>query len=267
MAIDPVYAKSPFRLTPARFTSDLPPESRCSVSQNPLLPWPQRSAILALANVFALVWVFARVQPPLDDRGRMKRCTLLAAILLVGSAAGAHAQTTSFGVRGGLSLPVGDTRHEIGSGHHVGLSFVHPLDRRRNDIGLDVTYEVLGEKTVATQIFGFPIALREKAVILEAALCFLGRLVPKGAAVTPFIKWGVGLDDVTPDVTLITPSSAVHTSESHVWASVLGGVGVSTRTDATAGLCIEGLFHQIESDNKSIDFVTVALTCWRGSGR
>jgi len=189
------------------------------------------------------------------------RTLLLAAIVLLGGAAIAHAASGSVGIHAGLSAPSGDLARAVGDGFHVGFSVAYPLDSR-SGIGFDAHYHVLAEKTSVVRVLGFPISLREKANILEAALSVRAVLAPKGTRVAPYLKGGFGVDHVAADAILTSQTSSIRTTESHLWPGLLGGVGVSMRLGDATGLSLEGLFHQIVSDNGPTDLYTVALSYW-----
>jgi hypothetical protein len=106
---------------------------------------------------------------------------------------------------------------------------------------------------------GVPITTREKANILEAAFYLRIVLGPQSARMAPYLKGGVGLEHVEPDLTIISQYSSIRTTESHLWGGFLGGIGLSMKLADTSGLRLEVLFHRIQSEDDPGDLVTVGI--------
>jgi len=195
-----------------------------------------------------------------------ERFLLLAVALLLAGEHRVHAAAGSFGVGAGLSLPTADLGRGVGKGPYFSISWSYPLSSHEQ-IGVDGNCTLLTKKTQSTQFVGFPVTGREKATIVEAVPYLRVLLAPR-LRVVPYFKAGVGINYVKPDLTLATAYGSIRTTQSHIWAGELVGLGVATRVGKTRAVCVEGLFHQILStDGLSDEFFTVAIMYWFGSGR
>lgn len=101
---------------------------------------------------------------------------------------------------------------------------------RHSAVGLEANYHVLSEKTSVAQALGFPLIVREKANILEVALHFSLLIVPS-AKVSPYVKFGFGMDHVNPDATIATQYGSGRVTDSHLWLGLLGGSGSYAGTE------------------------------------
>jgi Outer membrane protein beta-barrel domain len=176
-----------------------------------------------------------------------KLAGLMVALLV--SCSGQAYASVILGLHGGLSAPSGDLSHSAGNGWNAGGALLVPIDAR-NAAGFEVGYEALAARTTSTYFF-VPITVREKVNILDASLFVRAILLPKRYSVAPYLKFGLGIDNVMPDVTIATPAQTSHASDSHVWGAFHAGAGVTVPVNRATQLYVEGLYHAIESNDQS----------------
>lgn len=157
----------------------------------------------------------------------------------------------------GLSVPTGDLSSSLDNGFYVGVSGDHMVNAN-TAIGVDASYHVLGEGGVS-QVAGLPITITENASILEAMLYGRSILLRKDTPISPYLKWGFGVDYVMAEATYFSQFvSSFRSSGAHAWLGLLGGLGVSIRLNDMNAVRVEGQFHYIESDHAT-EMVTVGI--------
>jgi hypothetical protein len=183
---------------------------------------------------------------------------LLSALLVTIGTDVACAGRLYFGVRGGLGLPIDELKHEIGPGPLFGISLEDSVDQHfRFEVGGDYLY--LGEKRNVQSVFGFPVTIRERAQVAEGTLNVRAIVAPPSAPVRPYIKAGVGFAYLHGDGSIESGGSVLPFSDSHLWTAIRAGAGLEIPLSHTADLCVEGLFHEIETDPKAGRLFTVSI--------
>lgn len=183
--------------------------------------------------------------------------------LALAIATGAHAGMVPLGIRTGVATPTGDAHDVLGNGFFAGVSLVD-LPDSRNGGGLDLTFHHFGGKTFPIVEFD-PLSLTSNMDVMDALVFARIALAPKRMSVFPYLKGGFGYEHLATNVTLNAGSFGSvggSTSESHF--GVMGGLGLSIPTGSRAGLCVEGLYHQVDTGGSSpLGYVTVGLTAWK----
>lgn len=179
---------------------------------------------------------------------------VLATCLLVAVPGAAFAGGPAPGVHGGYSAPTGSAR-TIGDGFHLGFTLGYL--ESGNGFGIDANCHVLSERTTMPMP-GIPILVTQKGLLYEAAFYVRARIAPKHLAVLPYFKGGFGLAHMKPDLTITGPSGSLHSTDSETRPELLAGIGVATNHSGPR-LGIEVLLHQIYSDSRHDDLVTIAL--------
>jgi hypothetical protein len=87
-------------------------------------------------------------------------------------------------------------------------------------------------------------------------------LAPKRAPVAPYLKGGFGLDGVATSGSITSLFGVSQYERTGVWLGLFAGLGVTVHTGRSAGLGLEALFHQVQSEPKRANMITVALEYW-----
>jgi len=193
------------------------------------------------------------------------RIVLVAAIMSLCGALLASAEPRSISVQGGRSTPLGDLADGVLGGAYVGVSANQPIGRQQL-LFLDVNHHVLHEKT--TVLLPGYLAVRQGIRITETAVGFRVMLTPPRVPISPYFKFGVALEFVEPKLVLDTTYQSVYVTDPRFWPGFLAAAGVSVPLGASAGLRLEGMLREIESNPKALDVGTVGLSFWtRFAGR
>jgi hypothetical protein len=181
--------------------------------------------------------------------------------LAIGCAGESNAAPPWVSADAGASAPTGDLARAFGNGFHFGCA-VAMLDGG-NAFGVTINYHMLAKKTLSgTSNADSPLELTQRAGIIEAAPFVRMPLAPKTAPLTPYLKWGFGLEYVTAYVTITAPYYSARPQDSSAQLGLFGGLGVSTPTSHSTGLGVEALFHRIEADTGPADMFSVSLELW-----
>ena len=201
----------------------------------------------------------------------MKSCLARVVFLMMFSTTVAEAASPWVALHAGATSPTGDFSQVAGNGLNVGWA-VAASDSARNAIGVAVNYDALAGKTNTFDILGIAQgALTTTPTIFEVAPFARIALAPRRVPVTPYLKGGFGMDYVVTKSTLAVSSTEPGTTvlgspsssrDTNTWLGLFAGIGLMVPTSRSAGLSIEGLFHQMKTGSTPINSVTIALEYW-----
>ncbi len=182
------------------------------------------------------------------------RALVIAVFVMAFGAMLAHAAPSQgFDIHAGLSAPTGDFSDLVGTGFHGGATYTYKLNEQFG-LGIDANYHMLGEKSMDTEILGFPVTIKEKLSMIQGA-AFAKYFIPmKDAKIAPYLKVGFAYYSMSFKTTLSGSGGSESQTTTESKPGFCGGVGTDIKTFG-----VEALYHQIQTDNKSVNMFTVAL--------
>ena len=187
---------------------------------------------------------------------RMMKAVLLVTALVVSASAAKAAGTMTFGLGGGVTLPLSDLKVNTKLGFNGGVYGDYWL---KDDyaFGVDIAGNFLSGsddfKTIyATTAYPDP---KLKFTIINFGVH--GKWVPpmKDSPVSPWITYGVGMYNSKAKFTGV----AVGTDKSTNKFGFNGGVGLDFKGNASMKPGVDAKYHYVMTDNKATSYITAGV--------
>jgi outer membrane protein W len=187
------------------------------------------------------------------------RALVIAVFVMAFGAMLAHAAPSQgLDIHAGLSSPTGDFSKAAGMGFHGGATYCYKLNEQFG-VGVDANYHMFGEKSTDMEILGYPVTLKDKFSMIQGA-AFAKYFIPmKDAKIAPYLKAGFGYYSMSLKATLSGTGGSQSQTTTQSKPGFCGGIGADMKLNDKASVGLEGLYHQIQTDNKAINMFTVAI--------
>ncbi len=186
--------------------------------------------------------------------------TMLLAAVLVTSASAAHAGDMTFGLNGGVAVPMGDfgDAFKLGFGGGVYADYwIKPTYAFGADINgsfFSAKDDQLDALKTAFPAYPDPSA---KANLINFGVHGLWAPSMEGASMKPYITYGVGMYHIASKIEDSDPSVNFDDSENKI--GINGGAGVDFAASEMMTVGVGAKFHHVLTEDEATQFITVGL--------